>query len=233
MIKNVDKFEWSKFLQPYELAVEGFILKFEGIKRQYQLLGTYCPIEIVSGRVKSVDSILDKARRMQVPFEYIDERLYDIGGVRITCKYINDVYDIADLIKARKDIKVLEIRDYIKNVKPSGYRSLHILAEYNVETINGQMPVILEFQIRTHAMHFWASIEHSLKYKYRKQIPAELKERLYLASVAGSQLDKEMSAIHELINELDSKNPTDTENHDPLEEEITMNKLKRWYFYFN
>lgn len=228
MIKNIDKFEWPLFLQPYELAVEGFILKFEGIKRQYQLQGTYCPIEIVSGRVKSIDSILDKARRMQVPFEYIDERLYDIGGVRITCKYIEDVYVIADLIKARKDIKVLEIRDYIKNVKPSGYRSLHILAEYNVETINGQVPVILEFQIRTHAMHFWASIEHSLKYKYRKQIPTELKERLYYASVAGGNLDKEMSAIHNLINELDSKYPNDSHTNDPLEQEISMNKLKRW-----
>ena len=106
MIKNVENFEWNKFLQPYELAVEGFILKFEGIKKQYQLRQEYCPIEIVSGRVKSVESILDKARRMQVPFELIDERLYDIGGVRITCKYIEDVYQIADLVKFRKDVKV-------------------------------------------------------------------------------------------------------------------------------
>ncbi len=228
MIKDIKDFNWNKFLQPYELAVEGFILKFEGIKKQYSLRGETCPIEIVSGRVKSIDSILDKAHRMQVPFEYIDERLYDIGGVRITCKYIEDVYVIAELIKSRKDIKVLEIRDYIKNVKPSGYRSLHILVEYNVETIDGQVLVMLEFQIRTHAMHFWASIEHSLKYKYRKQIPAELKERLYQAALAGEQLDKEMSSIHNLIKELDSKNAVDTCDKDPLEEEIIMNNLKRW-----
>ena len=228
MIKNVENFEWNKFLQPYELAVEGFILKFEGIKKQYQLRQEYCPIEIVSGRVKSVESILDKARRMQVPFELIDERLYDIGGVRITCKYIEDVYQIADLVKFRKDVKVLEIRDYIKNVKPSGYRSLHILVEYNVETIDGQVPVMLEFQIRTHAMHFWASIEHSLKYKYRKQIPAELKERLYQAALAGEHLDKEMSSIHQLILEFDSKGEVKPSGNDPLEEEITMNSLKRW-----
>ena len=228
MIKYVENFEWSKFLQPYELAVEGFILKFEGIKKQYQLRKEYCPIEIVSGRVKSIESILDKAKRMQVPFELIDERLYDIGGVRITCKYIEDVYVIAELIKSRKDVKVLEVRDYIKNVKPSGYRSLHILVEYNVETIDGQVPVMLEFQIRTHAMHFWASIEHSLKYKYRKQIPMELKERLYLAALAGEQLDKEMSSIHRLILELDQKSEVKTNGNDPLEEEITMNSLKRW-----
>lgn len=228
MIKNIENFNWDKFLQPYELAVEGFILKFEGIKKQYQLREESCPIEIVSGRVKSIESILDKARRMQVSLEYIDERLYDIGGVRITCKYIEDVYVIADLIKSRKDVKVLEIRDYIKNVKPSGYRSLHILVEYNVETIDGQMPVKLEFQIRTHAMHFWASIEHSLKYKYKKQIPAELKERLYQASIAGAQLDKEMSSIHNLILELDKNSEVKSIGNDPLEEEITMNKFKRW-----
>lgn len=228
MIKDINNFNWDKFLQPYELAVEGFILKFEGIKKQYKLRQEYCPIEIVSGRVKSIESIMDKAKRMQVGLEYIDERLYDIGGVRITCKYIEDVYAIAELIKSRKDVKILEIRDYIKNVKPSGYRSLHILVEYNVETIDGQVPVMLEFQIRTHAMHFWASIEHSLKYKYHKQIPQELKERLYLAALAGEQLDKEMSMIHTLIGEFDSKNSNDTNNFDPLEDEITMNSLKRW-----
>ena len=228
MIKNIENFNWEKFLQPYELAVEGFILKFEGIKKQYKMEGVYCPIEIVSGRVKSVESILDKAERMQVAFEYIDERVYDIGGVRITCKYIDDVYVICDLIKARKDVKILEIRDYIKNMKPSGYRSLHILAEYNVETIHGQIPVILEFQIRTHAMHFWASIEHSLKYKYRKQIPTELKNRLYQAALAAKTLDNEMTSIYHLIKEYDKLEEPSNDTIDPLEEEINTNSLKRW-----
>ena len=229
VIKMIEKnnFNWDRFLQPYELAVEGFILKFEGIKKQYQLNGLYCPIEIVSGRVKSIDSILDKARRMNVPFEKIDESLYDIGGVRITCKYIDDVYVICDLIKARKDIRVIEVRDYIKNMKASGYRSLHILAEYNVETISGQVPVKLEFQIRTHAMHFWASIEHSLKYKYQKNIPLDLKERLYHVAITGAKLDDEMTTLHHLIQEYDELS-TDVNNNDPLEEEINMNSLKRW-----
>lgn len=222
-----NNFNWDRFLQPYELAVEGFILKFEGIKKQYQLNGLYCPIEIVSGRVKSIDSILDKAKRMNVPFEKIDEALYDIGGVRITCKYIDDVYVICDLIKARKDIRVIEVRDYIKNMKASGYRSLHILAEYNVETISGQVPVKLEFQIRTHAMHFWASIEHSLKYKYQKNIPLDLKERLYHVAITGAKLDDEMTTLHHLIQEYDSLSD-DGNNNDPLEEEINMNSLKRW-----
>ena len=97
---------------------------------------------------------------MDVEFENISKKVYDIGGVRITCKYIEDVYKVADLLKSRKDVKLIEERDYIKNIKASGYRSLHLIMRYNVETIDGQVPIILEFQIRTHAMHFWASIEH-------------------------------------------------------------------------
>lgn len=229
MIKYNENFNWEKFLQPYELAVEGFILKIEGIKKQYQLNNTSCPIEIVSGRVKSPESIIDKANRMNVDYNYIDEQLYDIGGVRITCKYLEDVYEVAKLLKSRKDIKLLEERDYIKNMKPSGYRSLHLLCAYNVETIYGQQLVHLEFQIRTHAMHFWASIEHSLKYKYQKQIPAELKERLYQAALAGRKLDEEMSSIHHLVLELDTNPETKSvKPDDPLEEEIKLNTLKRW-----
>lgn len=218
-------FNWERFLQPYELAVEGFILKIEGIKKQYQLLETYCPIEIVTGRVKSPDSILDKAQRMNVAFSDIARKVYDIGGIRITCKYIEDVYKVAELLKTRKDIKLLEERDYIKNVKPSGYRSLHLIVSYNVETIEGQVPLILEFQIRTHAMHFWASIEHSLKYKYQKQIPTSIKERLLSASYAASKLDEEMSSIHQLILELENTNPP---KKDPLENEISLVNLKKW-----
>lgn len=222
-----ENFSWDKFLQPYELAVEGFILKMEGIKKQYKLNGISCPIEIVSGRIKTPDSIMDKANRMNVPFEQIDERLYDIGGVRITCKYLEDVYYVRDLLVSRKDIVLREERDYIKNPKKSGYRSLHLIVSYNVETINGQKPVILEFQIRTHAMHFWASIEHSLKYKFKKQIPDTLKERLLAASLAAAKVDEEMSAIHQEIIELDN-NTGDLLNNDPMENEIQLNNAKRW-----
>ena len=215
--------KWENFLQPYELAVEGFILKFEGIKKQYRLKGDYCPIEIVTGRVKSPDSILDKAKRMGVSLDELAKRVHDIGGVRITCKYIEDVYQVAELLKNRKDVKLIEERDYIKNVKPSGYRSLHLIMEYHVETLEGQNPLILEFQIRTHAMHFWASIEHSLKYKYQKQIPQSIKERLKSASVAAMNLDEEMSQIHKLLLETEG-----LQTADPLENEISLVDLKKW-----
>ena len=184
MNTKYEVFDWDSFLQPYELAVEGFLLKMEGIKKQYLVKGIHCPIEIVSGRVKTPESIINKAERMNVNIPEV----HDIGGVRITCKYLEDVYQVAKLLKSRKDIKLIEERDYIKNVKPSGYRSLHLICRYNVETIEGQQPILLEFQIRTHAMHFWASIEHSIKYKYNKKVPQEIKERLVNASIAATKL---------------------------------------------
>lgn len=225
---NYDNFNWDVFLQPYELAVEGFILKIEGIKNQYVLSNQYCPIEIVSGRVKSPNGIIDKAKRMGVSFDEIQYKVHDIGGIRITCKYIDDVYSVADLISKRGDLELLEVRDYIKNPKPSGYRSLHLITRYMVETIKGAKAVILEFQIRTHAMHFWASIEHSLKYKYQKQIPLELKERLYSASLAACKLDEEMTSIKNVIGQLDKTCGQDISNiPDPLESEVSINH-KKW-----
>ena len=228
MIEMNELFNWDIFLQPYELAVEDFILKMEGIKNQYHKANLYCPIEIVSGRVKSPQSILDKARRMNVPTALIDEKVHDIGGIRITCKYIDDVYKVAELVRNRRDLEVLEVRDYIKNVKPSGYRSFHIIARYIVETIKGAIPVLLEFQIRTHAMHFWASIEHSLKYKYQKKIPVELKERLTAAGRAAEKLDEEMTSIKLTIEKLDFTFGEDkSKQPDPLESEVTINH-KKW-----
>lgn len=227
MIKIDDNFNWNLFLQPYQLAVEDFILKIEGIKQQYIMENLYSPIEIVSGRVKSPASILDKAKRMGVQKEYVDEKLYDIGGVRITCKYLTDIFDVADLIKQRKDLEVLEIRDYVNNPKPSGYRSLHIISRYYVETLKGAKPVIIEFQIRTHAMHFWASIEHSLKYKYQKKIPEEIKERLVSAAKAAELLDKEMTSIKNAIDELDKEGGS-VNLIDPLENEVTLRSRRNY-----
>lgn len=227
MLVKDENFEWNKFLQPYELAVEDFMLKMEGIKKQFLLNGKYCPIEIVTGRVKTPNSILDKATRMGIRFEEIDEKLYDIGGIRITCKFVEDIYMVADLLKARKDIVLREERDYVKNPKPSGYRSLHLLCLYNVETFNGRIPVILEFQIRTHAMHFWATIEHSVKYKFSKNIPENIRKRLLIASRAAEALDNEMSSIRDAVAAVENGGKP-LSSQDPYEREVQINTIKRW-----
>ena len=191
---NNNNFDWETFLQPYEFALTNFLTKLQFIKKQYTTQGLKNPIEDITGRLKSPTSILEKLERLNMDIDDVRD-ITDIAGVRITCKYIQDVYQIYDILKSRKDIKIVLVKDYIKYPKPSGYRSLHLIAKYNAETINGQMPVYMEFQIRTLAMHLWASIEHSLKYKYYLNIPQSLRNRLTEASKIAYDLDVEMSKI--------------------------------------
>lgn len=187
---------WKELLTPYELAVEELELKFKHIIKEYHEAGLYSPIEDVLGRVKSIASILEKAQRKNIAMEEIGEKLQDIAGIRLICQFVEDIYNIADIIKNRRDIKVISEKDYIKNMKPSGYQSLHLIVEYTVETIQGEKTIPVEIQIRTLGMNFWATIEHSLQYKYRQNIPEHIRKRLNTASAAIISLDAEMASIH-------------------------------------
>lgn len=187
---------WKELLMPYELAVEELTLKFNHIIKEYRESGLYSPIEEVHGRVKSISSILEKAHRKEIAIADIEEKLQDIAGVRIICQFVEDIYEISAIIKARSDMIVLSEKDYIKNMKPSGYRSLHIIVEYTVETVNGKKTLPVEIQIRTLGMNFWSTIEHSLQYKYSQNIPDHIRKRLNAASAAIIRLDEEMSSIH-------------------------------------
>ena len=218
---------WQSFLLPYELAVGGFIIKLESMRKEFILKNQSSPIEIVSGRVKSVSSILEKAERLNIDFNHIPEGIYDIAGIRVTCRYIEDVYKVAELLKSRKDIDIFLVKDYIKDPKPSGYRSLHLIARYNVETVDGRMPINMEFQIRTHGMHLWASIEHTLKYKYFRQIPEGIQVRLVQASKIVAELDQEMTKIKQAMSEVSVEKVR--EDEDSLEEmDVFLNSLKKW-----
>lgn len=199
---NVKINDWLQFLQPYELAVSNFVLKLQAIKRQYNIYGLKNPIEDITGRIKTPESIMEKLERMKMDVSQVRD-LNDIAGIRITCRYIQDVYDIYNMLQARKDIKIVQVKDYIKNPKPSGYRSLHIIAEYKAETIHGQEKIKIEFQVRTLAMHLWASIEHSLKYKYYREIPENLRTRLTKASKIANDLDIEMEKLKKEMDKLD------------------------------
>jgi putative GTP pyrophosphokinase len=187
---------WKEILMPYELAVEELSLKFNHIIKEYRESGLYSPIEEVSGRVKSIASILEKAHRKDIAVEEIEEKMQDIAGIRLICQFVEDIYQIADIIRGRTDMDVIGEKDYIKHMKPSGYQSLHIIVEYQVYTINGKKKIPVEIQIRTMGMNFWATIEHSLQYKYSQNIPEHIRKRLNAASAAILSLDKEMSSIH-------------------------------------
>lgn len=192
---------WNKFLAPYEQAVEELKLKLKTIRNDYRNDHRRTPIEFVTGRVKSPDSIREKMEIRKIAVEDLLIGIQDIGGIRIMCQFVEDIYEVAELLKNRQDFKVILIRDYIKNPKESGYRSYHMVIEYPVQQAERVTNVIVEIQIRTLAMNFWATIEHSLNYKYQGVYPEHILERLQRASEAAFQLDEEMSEIREEIRE--------------------------------
>ena len=196
--------QWDVFLSPYKQAVDELKVKLKGMRSQFSIENANSPIEFVTGRIKPLASIYDKSLQKGIPFEPSDKlatELQDIVGVRIMCQFVDDIAAVTELIRQRNDMKVIEEKDYITHSKPSGYRSHHMIIEYPVETIQGRKIVIAEIQIRTLAMNFWASIEHSLNYKYKGEFPEEIKERLQNAAEAAFRLDEEMSQIRSEVQE--------------------------------
>jgi putative GTP pyrophosphokinase len=195
---------WREILDPYYLAVNELIVKFNHIIEEYKHAGTYSPIELVTGRVKTISSILEKAHKKNLSLDNFEENIDDIAGIRIICQFVEDIYKVVDIIRKRSDMRIKCEKDYIKNMKESGYRSYHIIAYYNVETLNGTKELQVEIQIRTLAMNFWATIEHSLRYKYKQNMPDNIRERLSAASDAVLKLDMEMSSVRDEIMDAQS-----------------------------
>lgn len=193
--------DWDVFLAPYEQAVAELKLKLKNIRSEYRNQNLHTPIEFVTGRVKSKESILEKMEARKISPHDILTGVQDIAGLRIMCQFVEDIYVVADLLSKRTDFKVLMIRDYIRHRKPSGYRSYHMVIEYPVQQAQQVINVICEIQIRTLAMNFWATIEHSLNYKYQGSYPQHILNRLERASEAAFRLDEEMSQIREEIQD--------------------------------
>ncbi len=193
--------DWEEFLAPYEQAVSELKVKLRGIRKQYREQNKHVPIEFVTGRVKPVDSILTKSKLRGIALDRLEEEMSDIAGLRIMCQFVEDIHQVVELLRTRKDMKVIIERDYITNKKASGYRSYHLVIEYPVQLIDGEKIILAEIQIRTLAMNFWATIEHSLNYKYQGEFPTEISERLRRSAEAAYQLDEEMSNIREEIQE--------------------------------
>lgn len=193
--------DWDSFLMPYYQAVDELKIKFRGMRKQFQQANEHTPIEFVTGRVKPIDSIIEKQSRRYISDQLLEQDMQDIAGLRIMCQFVEDIYQVVDLLHKRTDMKIVEERDYVTNVKPSGYRSYHVVIEYPVQLIHGEKKLLAEVQIRTMAMNFWATIEHSLNYKYQGEFPDDLKARLKRAAEASFMLDEEMSEIREEIQE--------------------------------
>lgn len=193
--------EWKLFLAPYEQAVSELKVKLRSIRTQYKENNLHTPIEFVTGRVKTLDSILTKSKIRNIDLDRVDSDVQDIAGLRIMCQFVEDIYEVVGLLRQRNDFKIIQERDYIANKKASGYRSYHLVIEYPVQLISGEKKILVEIQIRTLAMNFWATIEHSLNYKYQGEFPEEINTRLELTAEAAYLLDEEMSKIRDEIQE--------------------------------
>ncbi|MDZ5470365.1 GTP pyrophosphokinase family protein [Bacillus sp. 31A1R] len=186
---------WDQFLAPYKQAVEELKIKLKGMRSQFELNSSHSPIEFVTGRVKPIASILDKANQKAIPLDKLETEMQDIAGLRMMCQFVDDIKRVVEHLRIRSDFEIVEERDYISYNKASGYRSYHIVISYPVQTIYGEKKILVEIQIRTLAMNFWATIEHSLNYKYKGQIPEDIRVRLQRAAEAAFRLDEEMSLI--------------------------------------
>lgn len=215
---------WRELLDPYQLAVDELTVKFDHIIEEHRNRGLYSPIEFVNGRVKSIESILDKMHRKDISMGEIEEKIEDIAGVRITCQFVEDIDRVVEMIKKRTDMQVLQEKDYVSHMKASGYRSYHMIIKYLVNTIEGPKELHAEIQIRTMAMNFWATIEHSLQYKYKGNIPEYVQKKLIDASEAIIGLDQAMSDVRDEI--MDAQN-----NHKKKENLIKdiLNNIQNLY----
>lgn len=196
--KDIEAMEiqmWREILIPYELAVKELTLKFNHLIKEHHDKGYYSSIEQVDGRVKTISSILDKCRKKGISIDDVTTKIEDIAGIRIICQFVEDIERVVELLHNRSDIEIKQEKDYVKEPKDSGYRSYHMIVWYTVETMDGPKRIMVEIQIRTMAMNFWATVEHSLQYKYKMHIPKEIEERLLKSAEAVVILDKEMSQV--------------------------------------
>ena len=187
----------------YKCAIMEIETKFKVLNQEYSLQYDKNPIESIKTRVKSYDSLLRKIRRKDIPLtlESIEKNINDIAGVRVICSFPDDIYEIAESFLNQDDITLLEKKDYIKNPKPSGYRSLHLIVQVPIFLLNTKKLVTVEVQLRTIAMDFWASLEHKMRYK--KNISPDqvkfLQDELSDCAKQSAALDERMQNIRNVI----------------------------------
>ncbi|GAF13591.1 LOW QUALITY PROTEIN: GTP pyrophosphokinase [Bacillus sp. JCM 19045] len=184
----------TEFMMMYKFALDEIETRMSILQEEFELLHEYSPIEHIKTRLKSPESIFDKVMRkkLNANLASIKTHIQDIAGLRITCSFISDIYKLEEMLRQQTDMKVLEVKDYIKTPKENGYRSLHLIVEVPVYTSQKRENVCVEIQIRTIAMDFWASLEHKIFYKYEKSIPVHLTNELAIAAQTAAELDAKM-----------------------------------------
>ncbi|WP_435739059.1 GTP pyrophosphokinase family protein [Cellulosimicrobium sp. PMB13] len=189
----------------YKFGIDEVMTKITVLRDEFRHIHDDNPIEHLGSRLKSIDSILAKARRKGIPLtpEGVRENMFDVAGVRVTCSFVSDIYRVRDVLVGQRDLTVLEERDYIAHPKGNGYKSLHLIVQVPVFLSDRVEDVVVEIQLRTIAMDFWASLEHKIYYKYQRDVPGHLTDALRLAADVAATLDTTMERIHDEVRGLD------------------------------
>lgn len=190
-------FEFQQIMMIYESAIKQLQTKLDILNKENKISGRRNPIETVKSRIKSPQSIAGKLQKKQLPitFESMQKNLNDIAGVRVICPYISDIYSVRDTLLKQPDITLLEEKDYIKEPKESGYRSLHLVVQIPVYLSETTHNVKVEIQLRTIAMDFWACLEHELHYKTTANVPDSVRRELFRVAETIAITDREMEEI--------------------------------------
>lgn len=198
-----NQYGFDLFYSEYDAAIREMSTKIEILSKEFEVRNDYSPIHHVEKRLKTPDSIDEKLRRLELPITIPDarENIFDIAGLRIICNFVDDVYQVAKLLTSQDDIEVIVEKDYIKNPKENGYRSLHYRLTVPVFFSDHKVIVPCEVQIRTVAMDFWASLEHNLRYKQNNEGKMSDKVNMELKACAevSANLDRRMQKIFDEV----------------------------------
>ena len=192
----------ARFRLRYKFAMDEVSTKIAILREEFEHTHDHSPIEHVRTRLKSPDSLLAKARKIGCPLtlEALEQQIRDIAGIRVVCPFVSDVYWIMEMLGSQSDVDVVEVEDYIADPKANGYRSLHLIIKVPVYLSDRAVDVPVELQIRTIAMDFWASVEHSIYYKYDGTVPTTLRDELGAAARTAADLDATMARLRSEVH---------------------------------
>lgn len=185
-----------------EGAIAEMLAKIDIIKKYKLAHNERVPIEYITTRIKTEESMKEKLKRkgLNVTLDNALSKIYDAAGVRIVCSYIDDVYQVVEMLKKSKDLEIVKERDYIKDPKPNGYRSYHIVFKLVLDIAGDEYPIFVEVQVRTIAMDFWSSLEHQMRYKKNIKNPDLIAEELKRCADQIATTDLNMQTIRKMIN---------------------------------
>lgn len=195
--------DYIRLMSYYSAAMLEIETKFKVLSVEFNGKFARNPIEAIRTRIKTPHSVLEKMNRLGRPVtvQSIEQSLSDVAGVRVICSFVDDIYRLADMLALQDDVYILKVKDYIKNPKASGYRSLHLIVEIPIYLSQEKRFMRVEVQLRTIAMDFWASLEHKLRYK--KNIAAEqaqdIARQLVACADAVAESDQQMLSVRKQI----------------------------------